>query len=175
MNNSTITQSLSSEAITNKILNSKGQFVKAAWKSNPKPAGAFKNHVLEKKTVAVVQAGVNFANLSAVKVGIEEGTRGDVKSLPWGEWKVVEGVSLFPYIITHRGCDYLRLYPSQGNNHKGVTTFYVDDVKVSKEVFATYLTPSESKKLLTPSDADRPLCFTIKAENVLGLPEDVIE
>ena len=40
---------------------------------------------------------------------------------------------------------------------------------VDKQTFATYLTPSDAKKLLDPETT--PLCFTIKAENVLGEPE----
>lgn len=161
--------------VRNKLLNAKGQFVKAAWKSNPKPAAAHKNVLLEKHTVAIVQAGVNYANLSAVKQGIEDGTRGPVEELPWGEWYVdpLTQKSWFPHVITHKDEYYLRLYPSNANNHIPKSVFLVDGNEVTKDEFAKYLTPSEAKKLLNPSDEDKPLCFTIKLKNLLDLPQDV--
>lgn len=171
----TIKEKLAAAKVLDKIINAKGRFVKAAWKSNPAPAAAFKQSVvLEKHTVGVVQAGVEFQNLSAVKDAIAAGERGEVQPLPWGEWYVDgSGKSYYPYIIVHKDAEYLRLYPSQGFNHKVTSTFYVNGEVVDKTKFAEYLTPSEAKKLLSPSEDDIPLCFTIKAENVMGLPEDV--
>jgi len=171
----TNTNPLSADAIRDKILNSKGQFVKASWKSNPKPAAAHKNMLLEKHTVAVVQAGVNYANLSAVKEGIANGERGEVQELPWGEWYVdrLTKKSWFPYVIEHKDQLYIRLYPSTAGNHIPKSTFYVNGELVDKEEFAKYLTPSEAKKLLDPTEEDRPLCFTIKADNILDIPQDV--
>jgi hypothetical protein len=166
---------LDAASVRDKILNAKGNFVKAAWKSTPKPAAAFKNILLEKNTVAVVQAGVNYANLSSVKDAIAAGERGEVQELPWGQWYVdrLTGKSWFPYVIEHKDSLYLRLYPSQGNNHKTQSVFYVNGQVVDKDEFAKYLTPSEATKLLDPKEEDRPLCFTIKLENLLDLPQDV--
>lgn len=172
----TTNQSLSADQVREKIMNTKGSFVKVSWKSNPKPAGAYKQTLLEKQTVGVVRAGINYANLSSVKQGIEDGSRGAVDPLPWGEWKIdKDGNSLFPYIIEHKGEDYIRLYPSDGNNHRCISTYYVDGELVSKDEFAKYLTPSEARKLLEPSEEDRPACFTIKSNNILGIPEEVNE
>lgn len=165
----TTTNSLSAEMIREKILSAKGNFVKAKWKSNPKPAATFKAFNLEKITESVVRAGVNFANLSSVKDAIAAGERGEVQSLPWGEWKQ------FPYIIEHKGSEYIRLYPSDGINHYPKSMFFVNGEEVDKQTFAGYLTPSEAKKLLDPENNDRPECFTIKANNILGIPEDVEE
>lgn len=176
--NNTIT----ADAVRNKLLNARGQFVKASWKSNPKPKAEYKNVLLEKKTVAVVQAGVNYANLSSVKDAIASGERSaEIGELPFGQWynDPLTGKSWFPYVITHRLKDsdkdefYLRLYPSQGLNHKSQSVFYVDGKEVTKEVFATYLTNSEAKKLLNPTPEDRPLCFTIKLNNLLDIPSEI--
>jgi hypothetical protein len=177
----TNTNPLSADAIRDRILNSKGQFVKASWKSNPKPAAAHKNMLLEKHTVAVVQAGVNYANLSAVKEGIANGERGEVGELPFGSWYIdpITQKSWFPYVITHRPKDsdkdqfYLRLYPSGASNHIPKSTFYVNGEVVDKAKFAEYLTPSEARKLLDPKEEDRPLCFTIKLDNILDIPQEV--
>jgi hypothetical protein len=149
--------SLTANQILEKILHSKGQFVKAVFKSNPKPAAAHKGVVLEKRTSAVCRAGIDFANLSSVKVGIEEGTRGEVQELPWGEWFA------FPYLIKHNDSMYVRLYPS---DTKANTLFFVNGETVDRDKFATYLTPSEAKKLT--GDGERPECFTIKMENILS-------
>ena len=168
-----MTNKLDAASVRDKILNAKGNFVKAAWKSNPKPSAANKNVLLEKHTVAVVQAGVNYANLSSVKDAIAAGERGPVEELPWGSWYTdkLTNKSWFPYVIEHKDSLYLRLYPSQGNNHKTTSVFYANGKEVTKEEFASYLTNSEAKKLLEP-DKDL-LCFTIKLENLLDLPQDV--
>jgi hypothetical protein len=170
---STSNIALSAEQIKEKILSAKGNFVKAKWKSNPKPAAAFKAFQLEKITESVVRAGINFANLSSVKDAIAAGERGEVQSLPFGEWLS------FPYLIKHRpkGSEedviYIRLYPSEGINHIPKSIYYVNGKEVQKEEFAKYLTPSDAKKLLDPSE--KPLCFTIKSDNVLDIPQDVDE
>lgn len=162
----TNTASLTADQVINKILNTKGSFVKAYWKSNPKPAAAHKNVILEKVTSAVVRAGIDFAKLSSVQDAIESGERGEVQSLPWGQWK------MFPYIIEHKDANYIRLYPSTGNNHIPSSTYYVDGQVVDKGTFANYLTNSEREKLMNP-DENRPECFTIKTDNVLGTEEYV--
>ncbi len=168
----TIKETLAAAKVLEKIMNAKGRFVKAAWKSNPTPAAAFKSSVvLEKHTVGVVQAGVEFQNLSAVKDAIAAGERGEVQSLPWGQW--AEG--MYPYVITHKEKEYIRLYPSGGLGHVPKTTYFVNGEVVEKSKFAEYLTPSEAKKVIGGGDEERPLCFTIKAENIMGLPQDLIE
>ena len=183
MTTTTTTLTLTAQDITNKILQSKGQFVKVFWKSNPKPAAAYKSHYLEKITQGIVRAGINYANLSSVVQGIANGDRGEVQSLPWGEWKKNEdGTDCFPYIIAHKTKpdkenpdgkyqEYVRLYPSVAN--KPSSTFYVDSVKVPKETFAKYLTTNEACKILNPKPEDIPLCFTIKVDNILGTPQDI--
>lgn len=161
----TNTPPLSATEILEKILNSKGSFVKACWKSNPKPSKDHKGVLLEKRTSAVCRAGIDYSNLSAVKVGIENGERGEVQELPWGVWKQ------FPYVIEHKDEEYIRLYPSIGN--KSQTIYFANGDEVTKEEFSKYLTPSESKKLMNPSPEDTPLSFTIKRSNILGT--DLIE
>lgn len=169
-NNKTIT----AESVRDKILNAKGNFVKASWKSNAKPAAAHKGILLEKHTVAVVQAGVDYANLSAVKTAIADGTRDEVGELPWGSWYTdkLTGKSWFPHVIEHKDELYLRLYPSGADNHIPKSIFYVDGKVVDKDEYAKYLTPSEAKKLLSPTPEDKPLCFTIKLGNLLDIPSD---
>lgn len=173
MNTSTTTQSLSAEMILENILNTKGGFVRVCWKSNPKPAAAFKSVTLEKRTSAVVRAGINFANLTSVKEAIAAGERGEVGELPWGQWYVdPNGKSWFPHLITHKGEMYVRLYPSnsEASNHKTSTIYLIEGKEVTKQEFAGCLTPSEGKKLLDPNGS-MPDCFTIKEQNILSTEE----
>jgi hypothetical protein len=170
----TNTASLTADQILMNILNAKGQFVKAVWKSNPTPAGAHKKAgvVLEKRTTAVCRAGVNFANLSSVKEGIESGERGEVQPLSWGEWWVDDNDrNWFPYIIKHTpkgSVDeqfYIRLYPTETRPN---CVYFVNNQEVDRETFASYLTPSEAAKM---TSEDRPECFTIKKDNILSTEE----
>lgn len=163
--NNTKTQSLTAEEILNRILNARGQFVKAVWKSNPTPAAAHKKSgiFLEKHTSAVCRAGINFAQLSSVKDAIAVGDRPEVGELPWGQWKVdANGKSMFPWVITHKEADYIRLYPTDS---KCETLYFVNGVEVDRNAFSAYLTPSDATKM---TSGEKPECFTIKRENILA-------
>jgi hypothetical protein len=164
MSNTTKQQSLTAEQIIERILNAKGQFVKAVWKSNPTPAAAHKKAgvILEKHTSAVCRAGINFANLSSVQAGIASGERGEVQELPFGTWL------MFPYIIKHtpKGSEdeqyYIRLYPTDSRSN---TIYFVNGDQVDKDEFSKYLTESDKKKMYSN---EKPECFTIKKDNILA-------
>jgi hypothetical protein len=169
MNMTTNTSPLTADTIISNLLSSKGQFVRAIWKSNPTPAAAHKKAgiTLEKKTSAIVRSGINFAQLSAVKEGIASGDRPEVGELPFGRWKInpVTGESMFPYVIETDKGDQIRMYPS---HTKSTTIYFVNGEEVAKEKFAEYLTPSDSKKLFSN---ESPLCFTVKRENIIGVED----
>ena len=164
MSNTTKQQSLTADQIIERILNAKGQFVKAVWKSNPTPAAAHKKAgiILEKHTNAVCRAGINFANLSSVQVGIANGERDEVQELPFGTWLK------FPYIIKHtpKGSEeeqyYIRLYPSDSPSN---TIYFVNGDQVDKDEFSKYLTESDKKKMYS---GEKPECFTIKRDNIIS-------
>jgi len=126
-----------------RILKSKGQFVSVSWKSNPKPKAAFKNLVLEKRSKAVVRAGIDYAHLA-------ENKDKEVQPLPWGKWKQ------FPYVIEHNGKDYIRLYP----NNKPETNYFINGAEVNKEEFFEKLPDSEKNK-------PAPACFSVAEENIV--------
>ena len=138
----------------------KGSFQRVAWKSNPTPAAEHKNKgvQLEKITSAVVKAGIDFSNLAVTKEGIASGERGEVESLPWGEWES------FPFIIRHKGEKYVRLYPASQENQIE-TKFFVNGRQTYKADFASYLTPSEQKKMYS---GEKAACFTVKASNLIS-------
>ena len=132
------------------------------WASEVKPAAVHKGVSLSKQVSATLKAGIDFANLSSVKSAIANGERGEVESLPWGEWEI------FPFTILHKGNRYVRLYPSKAENQKPSTKFFADGAEVSREIFASYLTPSDAAKLFSGASPD---CFNVKESNLIGIGE----
>jgi hypothetical protein len=124
-----------------------GRFVSVTWHSDVKTAAAHKAHAVRKTCTAVVRAGVDYANIA-------QNAERETGALPWGEWEH------FPYIISHKGRDYVRLYRGEGSHI--LTAYTVDGREATAE---------EVREMLTPSDRDRRsdgpvLTFTVKAENV---------
>lgn len=97
------------------------------WSSEVRPAAKWRGHTLVKITTALCMTGAEYANL-AVNADRETGP------LPWGVW------SEFPFIITHKGKDYARLYTVDGTVR---TTYWVDGFDVERAAFLAYLTPSQ--------------------------------
>ena len=142
-----------------KFMEARGNFVAVSFCTTKKPASAHKGRLLEKVTTGVFRAGINFANLTSVKTAIENGERGEVQPLPWGEWYS------FPYVIVHKEAYYLRLYPAK--NAQLQVTYLVDGQSVTKEVFNSFLTPSDAKA------RENFECFTVKCENIIALCDKV--
>lgn len=131
----------------------KGAFTSVVFRSTNKPSAQFKGVNLEKITTCVVRLGIQYANLSSVKVAIENGERGEVGSLPWGNW--VEGYENL--LISHKDSLYVRFYSAPNDVH---TKYLVDGKEVSKETYKGYLTPSDAKR--TSSDT-----MTVKLDNII--------
>lgn len=115
------------------------------WTTCPATAAKHRHHTLRKVTTAMAMTGVEYAGL-AVNGDRETG------DLPWGEW------AEFPYVITHKGNDYARIYTIDGTVR---TTYLVDGDVVKRDVFNSYLTPSAAR-------CPRPHggVLTIKMENL---------
>ena len=153
---SEITLSPEANALVAHLSEGNGQFRTVTFKSNPKPAAAFKGVSLEKVTSMCVRTGVDFSNLTSVKEGIANGERGEVQSLPWGVW------AKFPFIISHKGEEFVRL--TLAANSKPSTIFKVDGLEVSREEFSKFLTPSDAK------GSDKPVeVLTVKMKNLITI------
>ena len=136
-----------------------GQFIRIEYFTNPAPAAAHKGRTLTKRTTMIVRTGVAFENLTSVKLAIAAGERGDVQPLAWGEWEI------YPYLITHRGAEYIRVTIDGIPNH--ASSFYeVDGQPVSRGEFLALLTPA---KRAEAESGQRPEVLTIKAENIVSL------
>lgn len=136
-----------------------GQFIRIEYFTNPAPAAAHKFRTLTKRTTMIVRTGVDFANLTSVKMAIAAGERGEVQPLAWGEW------AMHPWVITHKGAEYLRVTIDGIPNH--ASSFYeVDGQPVSRGEFLALLTPA---KRAEAESGQRPEVLTIKAENIVSL------
>jgi len=91
--------------LVNKILAAKGQFLGALWTRQMKTNSGVLATVT--KTVrTVVQVGVNYDNRQVVQALRNTGDLPYTnQGLPWGKWEI------FPYVISHKGEQYVRLYP----------------------------------------------------------------
>lgn len=137
-----------------KAINAPGvNTVGVEWQTDVRPAAAHKAVTLRKVTTAVVMTGVEYAGMSA-------NNDRETGELPWGEWEQ------FPYIITHKGTEYARLYTLDGSLR---TIYLADGNVVSREDFGAYLTPSQR-------DAKRPNagCITVKMTNLRLVGEPVL-
>lgn len=147
--------------IVSNVRNRKGQHVRATWQ---RVAKTFKDCplLIVKRTSAYVRAGIEYANLALVKDAVASGERGEVESLPWGEW------ADYPFIIAHKGKEYVRLYPAVFDNLSTPSVEWsIDGKPATYAQVEPFLLASEKRK----DDDDKPLCFTLKAEDVVALAE----
>jgi hypothetical protein len=133
----------------------KGQFLSLETTKTDKPRKESKGITLRKETKMVVRTGVQFANLSSVKQGIENGERGEVQSLPWGQW------SAFPYGISHNGKEYFRF--TLGANTRPTCRYFVNEAEVERADYIKHLTDSEQKPK-EPSEV-----ITVSLDNIIRL------
>lgn len=157
-------QNMSTASNTNNVINAflaaAGQFASVTFKSNPKPAAAFKGVTLEKVTTGVFRSGVNFANLASTKAEFESGERTEVQPLAWGSWEQ------FPFVIAHKGERFLRL--TTVNGVKSKSTFKVNGVEVSRDEFEQFLVPSARSDAKTATEV-----FNIKESNLVSFNGEV--
>jgi hypothetical protein len=155
---------MNSIEILNRLLKAKGTHTTLRYQTEDKPSAAFKGTTLKRVVRGAFRSGIAFENLKEVKEAIAAGERGEVQSLPWGEWKQ------YPHIITHKGNDYIRIYPAVGSGQVPSTTYLVNGEEVDKDTYLTYLTESDRKKKTDPSEA--PLTMSLNVYNILDLIEE---
>lgn len=133
------------------------------FKTESKPAATYKGVKLEKLTKGIYRIGLSFENLKGVREGIESGERG-VPEAPKGRKWVVYPIHLQNLAET---TDYLRLYyPTGGFIQRPSVIYYVNGKEVDREVYASYLTPSDAKPKEHDPNRD---CFDVKMENVISI------
>jgi hypothetical protein len=148
------------------LKNRKGQHVQIAWQRAAKILKSARDtgHIVMKRTVAYVRAGINYSNLQDVRDAIEKGEREPVEGLPWGEWR--EGFQNF--IIDHNDTEYIRLYPAAFRNlQESEVTWLLDGKEVDFATVEPYLLASEKRD----KDEKPAACFTVKAADVVTIAD----
>lgn len=151
---------MNAKQVVENLKNHKGQHVAACWTRQLKTRVDVAS-IVTKRVCAYVRAGIDYSHLASVKDGIATGEREPVEGLKWGEW------SEFPFIIAHKGADYVRLYPAVFSNLKKQTVTYAcDGVECSPEKARELCLASEFRER-----DEAPTCFVIKAENIEKIGE----
>ena len=147
------------------LASKKGANLKATWGKKLKTRKDAIGFKVEKVTSLVVRGGIGYDNLGVVQEGRHIGELpAQNAGLPWGTW--VE----HPLHIEHKGTDYARFYPASGVNvatgkeFVPEVTYYIDGKVATIDEVKHICLASEF-----PNRDEKPLCFTIKAENVLAL------
>lgn len=133
-----MSQKISQEAedLVKTLKSCEAGLVRIKFTTEVKPAAAFKNHILKKIVNGVFRVGVE---------------TGEESAGAWGEW------ALRPWIVTHKGSEYLRLYTARAEE-ESLVIYIVDGNEVTREKFATYLTASDSARL---TNRDRTSSFEV--------------
>ena len=66
---------------------------------------------------------------------------------------------------SHKGKEYVRLYPSSNTGQKPKVTWFQDNIEVDYSVVESFLQSSEKRN----EDKERPECFTVTTEHVVSL------
>lgn len=119
----------------------KGQNLSATWERPMKVRKASGDISITKITKAVVRGGIDYDNMATVKEGREDGTKPEENNgLPWGEW------AAFPFHITHKEQDYLRMYPASGINFTPNVTYVMDGKEVGMDIVEPLCLAGEFEK-----------------------------
>lgn len=138
------------------FLSRKGQFAGLIWSRPLKTRKEFAGLSVTKSVRCVAQVGVNYDNRASVQAARESGAApAENAGLPWGQWKI------FPFVITHKGADYLRIYPVANRAPKVI--YRIDGAIVSKEDARKVCLASEF------SESAAHACFTVNAASVLAV------
>lgn len=134
----------------------RGQFLAVHWRRPMKTRKGIAD-TIEKKVSTVVRAGITYDNIADVQAKRETGELpAENAGLPWGQWVA------FPYLISHKGTLYVRLYVSKNPEHQTRAEFYRNGVQVDKESLRADCLASEFRD---DGPAD---CFTVKLESVVA-------
>lgn len=150
--------SMNIQNIVSIVSSHKGANLKATWEKPLKTRKGVSNNIT-KRTAIVVRGGVDYDNIGVVQEKRENGELpSENAGLPWGQWVN------FPYHIEHKGTDYARFYPASGIKFTPHVQYFIDGVETDKATIQPLCLASEF-----PVRDEEPLCFTIKAENVVSL------
>lgn len=139
----------------------KGAYTKATWQSFPlkNKSQMEYSHRVKKVTSGIVRIGLEYANLSSM-VGKEITPRANHK---WVSKNYITSIVDENEVVQHYK---VRLYTSKCKRHRAHTTWYFDDMEVTKEWLLEngYMTKSQYNSI----KGDIPF-FEVPIENLISL------
>ena len=140
------------------ISSHKGSNLRATWEKPLKTRKGIESKIT-KRTKMVIRGGIDYDNIGVVQEKRENGELpSENAGLPWGQW------ANFPYHIEHKGTDYARFYPASGIKFVPEVQYFLDGIETDKATIQPMCLASEF-----PNRDEEPLCFTIKADNVVSV------
>ena len=137
----------------------KGQNIYVEWTRDAKTRKAC-DAIVTKSVRAAVRYGVNYANMASVRDAIASGERGEVESLPWGQWRNGrEGM-----IIEHNGKEYCRFACGTFANMKRDVEWTLNGKASSFEQVKPFLLASE----LTSGETPQVLALNAQTITAIG-------
>lgn len=140
-------------SLISKALAKQGQFTGFLWN---RPAKVRKGCAVEitKEVRCVARVGVDHEHRAKVQAARESGELpSENQGLPWGQWL------LFPYLITHKGKLYLRIYPVEGRRPHVI--YRMNGQIVSKEEIKQFCLASEFSEV-----NEQIGCMTLSVEHL---------
>ena len=132
-------------AMLRRVLSKAGQFTGFLW-VRPLKTRKGVTATVTKTVRCVGRLGVEHDNRAKVIEARANGTLPATnQGLPWGEWLMVDGVSFAPYLITHKGNMYVRIYPVEGRAPR--VMYKIDGQVVSKADAEALCVASEFSKV----------------------------
>lgn len=142
-----------------KMAGSKGANIYVQWRRDMKTRKGTEATV-EKVVTAPVRYGVDYANMSAVKSGIAAGTRGEVESLPWGQWREgYEGL-----VIDHKGQEYVRFAAGTFANMKRSSSYLLNGKPATQADIEPLCLASEFR-----DNDETPTVFNVKPGTITAI------
>lgn len=136
------------------FLSKRGQIVKVTYHKPLKTLKQYSYHSIERVTKRTARVGIDYSNTASAKLKRQVEAIERAHPLPWGEWK------LFPFVISHRGSNYLRFYKAP--NEWKMVGYLLDGKSVSAMDIVHMLYKGE----LDEGDQE---VFNIKEENIIDI------
>lgn len=114
---------------------------------------------IQKESTFQCRIGVNYDNIAAVQDKRDTGELPEKNAgLPWGQWLI------FPYVIEHKGEQYIRC-TTLHNNYHGTVRYLRDGVEITRQEAEKACLASEFPK----SQAKESDVFNIKIGSILDV------
>ena len=138
----------------------KGANIIVSWERPAKTKKSFQG-IVNKQVRMVGRIGVQYDNLKAVKEKRESGELpAENQGLAWGQFLV------YPYLIGHKGKEYLRLYHGTSKIPYNTAKFFVDGTEVEKSAIEDILLASEK----IPCQGD---CFVVQLDYITQIHSEL--